>query len=64
MVSKNDPAYISGELVSNMKNLIHVKTKEGENKTITKEEYYANKNKYNALISGYVLAKDEKGISS
>lgn len=60
MVDKTDEEYASGKLVSNMKGLIHVKTIDGENKTITKEEYYSNKNKYSPLISGYVLAKTKK----
>lgn len=61
MVDKDDESYLSGELVSNMKGLIHVKTKTGESITVTKEEYYNNKDLYFALIDNYVLAKDKAG---
>jgi hypothetical protein len=63
MVDKNDASYVSGVLVSNMKDLIHVRTKDGGSTTITKEEYYANKDKYEAISTGYVLAKDKTGTS-
>lgn len=61
MVEVDDEDYIKGNLVSNMKGLVHVKTNDGENKTITQDEYYKNKHKYSPLIGTNVLAKGKDG---
>ena len=61
MVDKDDASYLSGDLVSNMKGLVHVTTKTGENVTITKSEYYDNKGMYFVHNNNCVIAKDKEG---
>jgi hypothetical protein len=58
MVDVDNEDYLSGNLVSNMKGLLHVKTKDGCSKTITTEEYYKNKDLYNVSFTNYVVTKD------
>ena len=54
MIWKDDPRYLSGELVSNMKDLVHVKDKNGNSLTISKKQYHNNKDKYTSLMTGKV----------
>ena len=62
MVDINDERYTSGELVSNMKGLIHVKDLNGNKLTIPKEEYQNNKDKYIFIFQNTVSIIDENGI--
>ena len=57
LVDVNDPRIKSGELVSNMKGLVHVIDNNEQHLTITTEEYYKNKNLYKAHTAGKVVAK-------
>ena len=57
LVDKDDERYLNGEFEHNMVGLIHVvDTKTNEHITITKEEYYNNKDRYKSHIEGHVQA--------
>ncbi|MBQ3415514.1 MAG: hypothetical protein IJH39_09275 [Clostridia bacterium] len=62
LVKKDDPRYISGELVSNMKGLIHVTDINGNKLTVSVDEYRNNKDKYKMIFNGTVSIIDENGI--
>lgn len=61
LVNKNDPRYLSGELVSNMKGLIHVKDINENKLTISVDEYRNNKDKYKMIFTNTVSIIDEDG---
>jgi len=62
MISKNDPRYLSGELISNLKNKVSVKDKDGNKLQVSKDDLRYLSGELIHNMKGYKFSQEHKDM--